>query len=85
MRTALEQIQETHCPVPIYTTEAGECEHGDECDPIELNDGAYCPAHTDGVTCNACAELIQANGLVDEWPTYPCETRKLADAGLEGV
>lgn len=82
MRAALEAIRELHKPVPIYTTEAGDCEHGDECDPIELNEGAFCPVHTDGVTCGECAELVQDHGIVDEWPKYPCETRTLADRVL---
>lgn len=84
MRAALVAIQELHKPVPIYTTEAGECEHGDECDPIELYEGAFCPTHTEGVTCSECAEVVQDYGVVDEFPSYPCATRRLADDALGG-
>ena len=82
MRTALEQIQELHCSVPIYTTESGDCEHGDECEGIELESGMYCPDHKDGVTCGECAEIVEQYCVDDGLPSWPCATRKLADAGL---
>lgn len=84
MRTALEQIQELHCSVPIYTTESGDCEHGDECEGIELESGMYCPDQTDGVTCGECGDIAMNFCVDDGFPEWPCDTRKLADEGLGG-
>lgn len=64
-------VRELHRPVPVYTTEAGDCEHEGACEAVELSDGAFCPAHTDGLTCNACA---QTGEHMDGLPTYPCPT-----------
>lgn len=85
MRQALVAIQELHRPVPIYTTESGECEHGDECEGIEIHNGdMYCPDQTDGVTCAECGDIAMNFCVDDGFPEWPCDTRKLADAGLAG-
>lgn len=83
MRTALVAIQELHRPVPVYTTESGDCEHGDECEGIEiLNGDMYCPDQTDGVTCAECGDIAMNFCVDDGFPEWPCDTRKLADQGL---
>lgn len=72
----LDKVRALHKPVPIYTTEAGDCEHGGDCRAVELEDGSYCPVHTDGLTCNECAELAK---WADDLPAYPCPTIQAID------
>lgn len=71
LQARLDKVRALHRPVPVYTTEAGDCEHGDDCDAVELSGGSYCPAHTDGLTCNECANLAE---YADDLPAYPCPT-----------
>lgn len=86
MRAALVAIQELHRPVPVYTTESGECEHGDDCEGIEIHNGdMYCPDQTDGVTCAECGDIVMNFCVDDGLPEWPCDTRKLADEGLAGA
>lgn len=84
MKSALEQIQETHRAMTTDCVNAdcafGECEHDEEeCPTFEFT---YCAA------CNEIAEWINPNYAEDpglgEQVKYPCATRKLADAGLAG-
>lgn len=70
-------VREVHKPVPVYTTEAGDCEHGGDCEAVEISAGSYCPVHTDGLTCNACADLAEH---ADDLPAYPCPTTRALDA-----
>lgn len=85
MRAGLERIRDLHRPVPIYTTEAGDCEHGYDCEGIEGGDGwIFCPDHTDGFTCGECARVAEASGEVDRHPSHPCATRRVADEALGG-
>ena len=66
-------VRELHRPVPVYTTEAGDCEHGDDCESVEISAGSYCPVHTDGLTCDSCA-AIGEDLSAGELPAYPCPT-----------
>lgn len=75
---AVARVRELHKPVPVYTTEAGDCEHEGACEAVELSDGAFCPSHTDGMTCNACA---QTGEHMDGLPAYPCPTIQALDGG----
>lgn len=70
---AVAAVRELHKPVPVYTTEMGDCEHGDDCEGVEISDGAYCPVHTDGLTCDSCA-AIGEDLSAGELPAYPCPT-----------
>jgi len=74
---AIERVRELHRKVPVYETEAGDCEHGNDCDGIELSghEALYCPAEISGYTCNECAELSRDN-MDGEIPDFPCPTIK---------
>ena len=62
MRTALEQIQEVHCPDQVLTGWTA--------------DGEAAPEWV----CKHCTTIAEPGTYF----TYPCATRKLADAGLVG-
>ena len=76
----VRRVRGLHKPVPVYLTESGECEHGDECEGIEVSSGDFvCPDSESETTCEACAEVAQTFGLDGELPIYPCDTIKALD------
>jgi len=66
---ALEAVQALHRKVPVYMTEAGDCQHGEHCEGVEVDGESMCPDEFEGHTCEHCTEFNP-----DEYPDYPCPT-----------